>query len=204
NTKEIHGALQGTQQQHTSYQNKQPTPICQAPKKLQQTLQICNSMFPETTINTTLTRIARNIKNQTAKNQHIKNCIERRYQNFQNNTSKMIKSILKKYTDPVILHNIRTHDNIITEPDEIKTAIQEHFKNWTKLNPTQTELWQEWANEYKPIQTIDSTWYDTTTTEIILTELENIIKEAPNTKATGPSKISNEMLKHLGPQAKLM
>ncbi|CAG8767416.1 13781_t:CDS:1, partial [Ambispora leptoticha] len=103
------------------------------------------------------TKTARNIENQTAKNQHIKNCIERRYQNFQNNTSKMIKSILKKHTDPVILHNIRTHDNIITEPDEIKTAIQEHFKNWTKLNPTQTELWQEWANEYKPIQTIDST-----------------------------------------------
>ncbi|CAG8833846.1 13781_t:CDS:1, partial [Racocetra persica] len=65
-------------------------------------------------------------------------------------------------------------------------------------------LWQEWANEYKPIQKIDSIWYDTTTTEITPIELENIIKEAPNTKATRPSKISNEMLKHLGPQAKSM
>ncbi|CAG8835433.1 20205_t:CDS:2, partial [Racocetra persica] len=63
-------------------------------------------------------KTARNIENQTAKNQHIKN-----------------------YS--VILHNICTPDNIITEPQEIKTAIQEYFKNWMKLNPTQTELWQE-------------------------------------------------------------
>ncbi|CAG8851188.1 13780_t:CDS:1, partial [Racocetra persica] len=33
-------------------------------------------------------------------------------------------------------------------------------------------------------------------------KLETTIKEAPNTKATEPSRISNEMLKHLGPQAK--
>ncbi|CAG8749660.1 156_t:CDS:1, partial [Ambispora leptoticha] len=104
----------------------------------------------------------------------------------------MIKSVLKKHTDPVILHNIRTPNNIITEPQEIKTAIQEHFKHWTKLNLTQTELWNEWADEYKPIQTIDPTWYNTITTKITSSELEFIIKEAPNTKATGPSKISNE------------
>ncbi|CAG8628747.1 8310_t:CDS:1, partial [Ambispora leptoticha] len=39
-------------------------------------------------------------------------------------------------------------------------------------------------------------------TKITPSELEIIIKEAPNIKATGPSKISNEILKHLGPQAK--
>ncbi|CAG8765680.1 27823_t:CDS:1, partial [Racocetra persica] len=33
-------------------------------------------------------------------------------------------------------------------------------------------------------------------------ELETTIKEAPNIKATRPSRISNKMLKHLGPQAK--
>ncbi|CAG8743487.1 11446_t:CDS:1, partial [Ambispora leptoticha] len=59
-----------------------------------------------------------------------------------------------------------------------------------------------WADEYKPIQIIDPTWYNTITTKITSSKLEIIIKEAPNTKATGPSKISNEMLKHLGPQAK--
>ncbi|CAG8812395.1 32906_t:CDS:1, partial [Racocetra persica] len=61
---------------------------------------------------------------------------------------------------------------------------------------------QEWAEKYKPIQTIDPTKYSTTTTKITLPELEITIKKAPNTKATGPSRISNEMLKHLGPRAK--
>ncbi|CAG8808244.1 3386_t:CDS:1, partial [Racocetra persica] len=60
-------------------------------------------------------------------------------------------------------------------------------------------LWQEWAEEYKPIQMIDSTWYSTTTTKITPLKLETTIKKAPNTKATGPSRISNEMLKHLDP-----
>ncbi|CAG8742098.1 1950_t:CDS:1, partial [Ambispora leptoticha] len=60
-------------------------------------------------------------------------------------------------------------------------------------------LWKEWADEYKPTQTIDPTWYNT---KITLSKLETIIKETPNTKATGPSKISNEMLKHLDLQAK--
>ena len=34
--------------------------------------------------------------------------------------------------------------------------------------------------------------------------MEQIIKETPNNKATGPTKISNEMLKHLGPKAKTL
>ncbi|CAG8820103.1 31735_t:CDS:1, partial [Racocetra persica] len=44
--------------------------------------------------------------------------------------------------------------------------------------------------------------YNTTTTKITPHKLETTIKEAPNTKATRPSKISNKMLKHLDPRAK--
>ncbi|CAG8825774.1 2642_t:CDS:1, partial [Racocetra persica] len=44
--------------------------------------------------------------------------------------------------------------------------------------------------------------YSTTTTKITLLELETTIKKAPNTKTTGPSRISNEILKHLDPRAK--
>ncbi|CAG8810459.1 21372_t:CDS:1, partial [Racocetra persica] len=58
------------------------------------------------------------------------------------------------------------------------------------------------VEKYKPIQTIDPTWYNTITTKITPLELETIIKEAPNTKATKPLRILNEMLKHLGPRAK--
>ncbi|CAG8752034.1 21137_t:CDS:1, partial [Racocetra persica] len=61
---------------------------------------------------------------------------------------------------------------------------------------------QEWAEKYKPIQTIDPTWYSTTTTKITPLELETTIKEIPNIKTIGLSRISNEMLKHLGSRAK--
>ena len=114
----------------------------------------------------------------------------------------MIKSILQKHTDPVILHNIRTADDIITEPDKIKEKVREHFINWTKLNSTQTNLWQDWKDQYEPIYTIQHKWYNNLTSKITLTEMDEIIKEAPCNKATGPTKISNEMLKHLDLKAK--
>ena len=39
----------------------------------------------------------------------------------------MINSILNRHKDPVIFENIKTNNNLITEPDSIKQIIQNHF-----------------------------------------------------------------------------
>ena len=68
----------------------------------------------------------------------------------------MIDSILRRHTDPVTFHNISTNDTLITESQEIKEAIRTHFKNWTKSNPYNQDLWAQWENEYIPRKEIQS------------------------------------------------
>ena len=66
----------------------------------------------------------------------------------------MIDSVLNRRIDPVIIHNIKKNDSIITQPKQIKEEIRNHYEQWTKLNPTDQTQWPEWAQEYEPIRTI--------------------------------------------------
>ncbi|CAG8846557.1 27072_t:CDS:2, partial [Racocetra persica] len=58
----------------------------------------------------------------------------------------------------------------------IKDEIKNHFKEWTKENPTKNQSIED---------------------PITMKELEQGIKEALLKKATGPQAIFNEMLKHI-------
>ena len=48
----------------------------------------------------------------------------------------MINSILGRHTDTIILNNITTSSDIITNATEIKEEVSRNFSNWTKFNPT--------------------------------------------------------------------
>ena len=112
----------------------------------------------------------------------------------------MINSILNRHTDPVILHNIKTESEIITDPSTILSHIQQHFYQWTKHQPYQTETFnQYWANEYHPKATINMNWYAPLLQPITTEETLHTIKQLPNKKACGPLGISYDMLKHCGP-----
>ena len=60
----------------------------------------------------------------------------------------MIDSVLNRRTDPVIFYNIKKDGSIITQPKQIKEEIRNHYKQWTKSNPTDQVQWLEWAQEY--------------------------------------------------------
>ncbi|CAG8851061.1 19157_t:CDS:1, partial [Gigaspora margarita] len=59
-----------------------------------------------------------------------------------------------------------------------------------------------WKKEYEPIQSINEEWYSSVEVDFNIVELDALIKDAPIKKATGPSQISYEMLKHIGPKVK--
>ncbi|CAG8823647.1 10412_t:CDS:2, partial [Gigaspora margarita] len=52
-------------------------------------------------------------------------------------------------------------------------------------------------NDYEPIQNISEEWYAELTEKIDGLELNELMRDAPTKKATGPLQISNKMLKHL-------
>ena len=111
----------------------------------------------------------------------------------------MINSILNRHTDPVHLHNIKTHSEVITEPTQIKQYTQNHFAQWTQYQPYNHTIFEQyWKSEYTPIPSIDPQWYNSILSEITINEVLQTIQTLPNNKACGPSGISYEMIKHLG------
>ena len=141
--------------------------------------------------------IARQTKNSQVIRISINNHIQRRYDNFNNNTTKMINSILSRHSEPVDLSRIILMDSVITDKNDIKLEVKNHFKNWTKLNSTSSLLWQQWKTEYEPKENINSSWYKDILEPVNLEELKQTISQALKQNATGPILISNEMLMHL-------
>src|SRR5260363_190334 len=113
----------------------------------------------------------------------------------------MINSILNRHIDPVYFDNIKTEDNIISNPSYIKQHIQSHFCQWTAhQSHNQTIFENEWKTEYSPSSIILSSWYNLALTEISIDEVINTINQFANNKTCGSLGISYEMLKHCGIQ----
>ncbi|CAG8798646.1 35172_t:CDS:2, partial [Gigaspora margarita] len=69
---------------------------------------------------------ARRVKNNLAHKEEIEKHINNRFNNFAQNTSKIIDKEVRK-----------------------------HYEKWIQTNPLNSEKWSEWATEYEPIQSID-------------------------------------------------
>ena len=54
----------------------------------------------------------------------------------------MIDSVLKRKRDRVVFDNIRKEKEVITDKKGIKKEVEQHFKNWTKRNPTNEKYWK--------------------------------------------------------------
>ena len=76
--------------------------------------------------------------------------INRRYEDFRDHTCRMLDSILQRKAEPVRTDKVILPNKILLEKNEILQHIRSHSKTWTKLNPTDTSLGNEWENEYPP------------------------------------------------------
>ena len=70
---------------------------------------------------------ARNLKNFYYLRDHIKTAINTKCERLLTHPTKMINSILNRYTDPVHFNNIKTQTNILKDPTRIKDYIRLHF-----------------------------------------------------------------------------
>ncbi|CAG8810689.1 45442_t:CDS:1, partial [Gigaspora margarita] len=71
--------------------------------------------------------MARKLEIQKSKSESINFYINRRYNNFASNTTKIIDSVLLKHKTAVTYHNLVTPSEVITDPEEILEAIQKHL-----------------------------------------------------------------------------
>src|SRR4051794_2151443 len=87
---------------------------------------------------------------------------------------------------------------LANHPDEIKCLTNEHFQTCPDGTHIQKEIPDQWKEQYTPLTTINPIIYKYLMTKPTYNEWLDVLKQLPNDKASGPSGITNEMLKNLG------
>ncbi|GBC19651.1 hypothetical protein RIR_jg41913.t1 [Rhizophagus irregularis DAOM 181602=DAOM 197198] len=104
-----------------------------------------------------------------------------------------------------VLVVIDSKPTLLTKPSDIKQAAIKHFQSVVTPPLVQhssiDEFPPRWQRAYTPISDIDLSLYTSVLSPILEEEWKNTIQSMPNNKASGPSKISYEMLKHLTGEA---
>ena len=136
-------------------------------------------------------------------NKQITENIKKRCNNLKDSPAKMLSSVLEKSHRRIDLNKILiTLDDgsqyLSSDPDTVKEHTRLHFSKISSSSHDPPEqLWGEWSHYYQPLNHIKSSWFNSILSPITRIELTNTISDLPSKKATGPSLISNEMLKHL-------
>ncbi|PKB94676.1 DNase I-like protein, partial [Rhizophagus irregularis] len=93
----------------------------------------------------------------------------------------------------------------LTDPLEIKQAAIAHFQSIVSPPLVHyssiASFSARWQQAYTPLADVSVSLYDPVLAPISLQEWSSVISSMPNNKASGPSKISYEMIKHLSGDA---
>ncbi|KAF8924035.1 hypothetical protein BGZ47_004259, partial [Haplosporangium gracile] len=140
------------------------------------------------------------------KDKVIAEAIEKRDVRFSTNTRSTIQSILETNRSQATLDRVQiTVDDRISitdHPSQILAHVKTYFEAWH--GPRQSEeiprgsLWEE---IYRPADDVDAEWYAHLLDIPSNVEIERAIKAAPSGKAAGASKVTKELLEHMGEKA---
>src|SRR3990170_473844 len=139
--------------------------------------------------------------------EQMKRYINKRCKDFSDNPKIMISSLLERKKriinlDRVMIQNAQNRQELLTDPEDVKTATIDHFQNIAGSTNHSVDInnpeWLKWKQDYKPIDDINSNFYDHLMDSPSNSEWYNVIHQLPNNKASSISGISNEMLNHIG------
>ena len=96
---------------------------------------------------------------------------------------------------------------LATDPIEVKRIAAEHFRTIAGIPPSHPpnleDMKERWQIEYTPRDDIDDSIYQDLLAPPTEEEWDNMIKNLPNNKAAGNSRIPYELFKHLSEEASL-
>lgn len=146
--------------------------------------------------------IAIKLEEDKHKSKQIKAALKHRCDNFHDDQARMFDSILGRKRHTIVLDRCldnSTNDlGLLTTADEVKWETNRHFQQTTGTHHHFVELTDDWKSWYEPLSSINESIYDHLMDPPKEDEWYQLLKTLPNDKAPGPSKVSNEMLKHLG------
>ncbi|CAH1770758.1 6033_t:CDS:2, partial [Entrophospora sp. SA101] len=131
----------------------------------------------------------------------IKEYVRKRCEDFKDNPSHMINSLIDCHKRKIIINRVLINNNnnqeLLVNPVQIKEATIHHFQTCAGGINMRKEIPQQWQQQYSPKSNINPDIYNTLMDLPSLNEWYNIIKNLPNDKAAGPSGITNKMIKYL-------
>ena len=113
----------------------------------------------------------------------------------------MISSILNRHTGKIVIDRLEVDNDLITEPESVRFHTAKHFQTCVGAPTTDGTIPDEWKNDYLPINSINDLIYDRLMDPPSFSEWYDFIANAPANKAPGPSQLSYDLMKHLGPLA---
>lgn len=95
------------------------------------------------------------------------------------------------------LNKLNSEEILITDEDNIKEKVGDHFQNCAGTISVDKELSVDWLKEYDSVYQTHISYqaYDRVLEKILIEEILEAIKELPNRKATGPSNITYKNIK---------
>ncbi|EXX73820.1 exodeoxyribonuclease III [Rhizophagus irregularis DAOM 181602=DAOM 197198] len=140
-------------------------------------------------------------KMQEYNEEQMKNFISKRCEDFIDNKKAMINSIAEREIRTIVLDRI-VHESfagttLVTDPVQIRKLTNNHFQLCPGAVNQNKPIPDQWKNQYNPLPHIDQDIYNNIMDPPSWDEWVQSVSELPNGKATGPSGISNEMIKHL-------
>ncbi|KAG9299310.1 hypothetical protein G9A89_013958 [Geosiphon pyriformis] len=132
----------------------------------------------------------------------IVNNIIKRQQNLELNKRAMIKSILNRKKQRIILDHVIEEGKFHDDPNKIKKLVNKKAQGWTRTRILESKLWKNWEHRFKPIESIPDHAFDGVIIEITNEKFEHILSHTPYNKAPGPSDIQAELWRKAGPNTK--
>ncbi|GBC12847.1 reverse transcriptase family protein [Rhizophagus irregularis DAOM 181602=DAOM 197198] len=210
----------------TTRRSNWPTQIAQMTAALPSHLENLASLLPDYSVPTYSTTPASVFKSflRSQKNlvsaflstkfaQHLTDSVEYytalRDEHFLNSLGTFIDSALSVEKCSIVLDRVLvvldSTPTLLTDPSDIKQAAISHFQSI--VSPPLTRYSSiisfpaRWQQAYTPLANVSASLYDPVLAPISLQEWSTVISSMPNNKASGPSKISYEMIKHLSGEA---
>ncbi|GBB86432.1 hypothetical protein RclHR1_12880002 [Rhizophagus clarus] len=166
-----------------------------------------NNLFQTLSHASKLLRGLHLLKEKEFQDSSIKAHLESRDQNFDTDISSFINSALSRSRRRIVLDRVfidhPTTPQLLTDPKDVSVATINHFQNAVPIKSTPpshiSALPDRWRSEYSPMATVSPDIYSSLLSPPSLEEWLSTVSSMPNGKAPGPSMITYEMLKHLGP-----
>ncbi|GET55807.1 hypothetical protein GLOIN_2v1783661 [Rhizophagus irregularis DAOM 181602=DAOM 197198] len=146
------------------------------------------------------------LKEKDFQDSSIRAKLEDRDNNFETDISSFINSALSRTRRRITLDRVfidhPTQPKLLTDPHDIDDAVIDHFQNSVPIKSSPPDnisaLPDRWSSAYCPMDDVDSSIYNSLLDPPTLDEWLSTVSLMPNDKASGPSMITYEMLKHLG------